>query len=110
MATHTTPMGGPSLRCVVAAAQQRNHSAMERTAGSVSQLPSARSPSKAKSMTPIVAEIIGWETLLVLALIALLFGGSRLPGLARSLGQAHKELQKALHDGAAEDDPPTPAA
>ena len=49
-------------------------------------------------MTPILGEIIGWEALLVLGLIALLFGSSQLPKLARSIGQASKELKRGLHD------------
>jgi sec-independent protein translocase protein TatA len=50
----------------------------------------------------VVAEIIGWEFLLVLAVIALLFGGSRIPKLAKSVGQARKEFQKGLDDPADE--------
>lgn len=49
-------------------------------------------------MTPILGEIIGWEALLVLGLIALLFGSSQLPKLARSIGQASKELKRGMHD------------
>lgn len=48
----------------------------------------------------ILGEIIGWELLLVLALIALLFGSSKLPKLARSMGQAKSELEKGLREGA----------
>src|SRR5689334_15335103 len=44
----------------------------------------------------ILGEIIGWEFLLVLALIALLFGSSKLPKLARSMGQAKSELEKGM--------------
>ena len=47
-------------------------------------------------MTPVVGEIIGWEFLLVIAVIALLFGGSQLPKLARSLGSARNEFEKGL--------------
>ncbi len=36
------------------------------------------------------------EWLIVLALASLLFGGSHLPKLARSMGQAHRELRKGL--------------
>ena len=45
-------------------------------------------------MTPtrILAEIIGPDLLIVLALVALLFGGSQLPKLARSLGSAKSEF------------------
>ena len=49
-------------------------------------------------MVPILGEIIGWEALLVLGLIALLFGSSQLPKLARSVGQASRELKHGLHD------------
>jgi sec-independent protein translocase protein TatA len=55
-------------------------------------------------MTPILGEIAGWEGLLVLLLIALLFGSSKLPQLARSLGQASKEFRKGVAEGAAPDD------
>jgi len=48
----------------------------------------------------ILGEIIGWEFLLVLALIALLFGSSKLPKLARSMGQAKSELEKGMGEGA----------
>jgi sec-independent protein translocase protein TatA len=44
----------------------------------------------------VVAEIVGWEFLLVLAVIALLFGSSQLPKLARSIGQAQKEFRKGV--------------
>jgi sec-independent protein translocase protein TatA len=49
-------------------------------------------------MTPILGEIVGWELFLVLAIALLLFGGSQIPKLARSLGQASKELKKGLAD------------
>jgi sec-independent protein translocase protein TatA len=55
---------------------------------------------------PIVGEIFGWEFLLVLAVIALLFGSTRIPKLARSIGQASAELRK----GAADEDRPDPDA
>ena len=48
-------------------------------------------------MHPVVGEIIGWELLLVLAIGALLFGSSRLPKLARSLGSAKSEFEKGLN-------------
>ena len=46
----------------------------------------------------VFAEIIGWELLLVLAVVALLFGGSKLPHLARSLGSAKREFEQGLHE------------
>ena len=48
-------------------------------------------------MTPVLGEIIGWELLLVIAVIALLFGGSQIPKLARSLGSARNEFEKGLN-------------
>ena len=58
-------------------------------------------------MVPILGEIIGWEALLVLGLIALLFGSSQLPKLARSVGQASRELKRELHaDAAGSGQPP----
>ena len=57
-------------------------------------------------MTPVLGEIVGWELLLVLLLIALLFGSSKLPGLARSMGQATKEFRKGVEDGLNDDDKP----
>jgi len=39
------------------------------------------------------------ELLIVLAVILVFFGASRLPGLARSMGQASKEFKQGLKDG-----------
>ena len=58
-------------------------------------------------MTPIFGEILGWEALLVVLVIALLFGGSRLPHLARSLGSAKNEFEKGLQEGQHDDPPDT---
>jgi len=41
----------------------------------------------------------GFELLIILAVIALLFGGAKLPKLARSLGSAKGEFEKGLRDG-----------
>ena len=40
----------------------------------------------------------------MLVVILLLFGGSRLPKLARSLGQAQKEFKDGVTEGAKDDD------
>jgi sec-independent protein translocase protein TatA len=42
---------------------------------------------------------MGPEWWIVLGVIVLIFGGSQLPKLARSLGQAQKEFKKGLDDG-----------
>jgi sec-independent protein translocase protein TatA len=46
------------------------------------------------------------ELLIVLALLLLLFGGSRLPSLARGLGSAMHEFRRGVAEGAGDD--PTP--
>lgn len=38
------------------------------------------------------------ELLIILLLILLLFGATRLPKLGRALGDASRELKKAIHD------------
>lgn len=43
--------------------------------------------------------IQGPQLIIVLAIVLLLFGGSKLPKLARSLGQAQKEFREGLKDG-----------
>jgi len=39
------------------------------------------------------------ELLIVLAVVLVLFGGAKIPKLARSLGQAQKEFKAGLEDG-----------
>ncbi len=41
----------------------------------------------------------GPELLIILALVLLVFGGAKLPKLARSLGQAQNEFKAGLKDG-----------
>jgi len=55
---------------------------------------------------PVLANIIGPELLIVLAVVALLFGGSKLPSLARSLGSAKGEFERGLRDEPARDEQP----
>jgi sec-independent protein translocase protein TatA len=54
----------------------------------------------------VLGEIVGWEFLLVIGVIALLFGSSKIPQLARSIGQAKREFEHGVngHD-ASEDEP-----
>ena len=47
----------------------------------------------------ILAEILGPDMLIILAIVALLFGSSQLPKLARSLGSAKAEFEKGIHEG-----------
>ena len=43
------------------------------------------------------------ELILVLVIVLLVFGGSKLPKLARSLGQAQKEFKQGVSEGADDD-------
>jgi sec-independent protein translocase protein TatA len=58
-------------------------------------------------LTPVlgVFGLGGGELLIILIILLVLFGGTKLPGLARGLGQSIKEFKKASRD----DDPPAPA-
>jgi sec-independent protein translocase protein TatA len=44
------------------------------------------------------------ELLVILIIVLLVFGGAKLPKLARSLGQAQKEFKSGLSEGADDDD------
>jgi sec-independent protein translocase protein TatA len=46
------------------------------------------------------------ELLIILAVVLLLFGSTRLPKLARSLGQASKEFKKGVNDDKDDEDKP----
>jgi sec-independent protein translocase protein TatA len=50
-------------------------------------------------MHVVFAEIIGPDLLIVFAIVALLFGGSQLPKLARGLGSASHEFRKGVEEG-----------
>ena len=39
------------------------------------------------------------ELIIILAIVLLVFGSTRLPRLAKSLGQAHKEYKKGTREG-----------
>jgi sec-independent protein translocase protein TatA len=49
------------------------------------------------------------ELIIILIVVLLLFGSTRLPKLARSLGQASKEFKKGINDGKDDDEPAAPA-
>jgi len=57
---------------------------------------------------PVLAEIIGPDLLIVLAIVVLLFGGSQLPKLARSLGSAKSEFEKGIRDDKHDQQPSAP--
>jgi TatA/E family protein of Tat protein translocase len=51
------------------------------------------------------------ELLIILAIVLLVFGGTRLPKLAKSLGEAQREFKKGTGDDAKPSDgTPTPPA
>lgn len=45
------------------------------------------------------------ELIIVLVVVLLLFGSTRLPKLARSLGQASKEFKQGVSEGGTDDEP-----
>jgi len=56
----------------------------------------------------------GWEIILILAVVLILFGAKKLPELAKGLGTGIKEFKKATREVTDEvqkaaDDPPAPA-
>jgi sec-independent protein translocase protein TatA len=50
----------------------------------------------------MLAEILGPDLVIVLLIALVLFGGSKLPSLARSLGSAKSEFEKGLRESASE--------
>jgi len=44
------------------------------------------------------------ELIIILLVVLVIFGGSQIPKLARSLGQAQKEFKKGLDEGAKDDE------
>jgi sec-independent protein translocase protein TatA len=57
----------------------------------------------------VLAEILGPDLLVILAIVALLFGSSRLPQLARSLGSAKSEFEKGIAEGHVDKTTPPPS-
>ena len=50
------------------------------------------------------------ELIIVLVIVLVIFGGSKLPKLARSLGQAQSEFKKGAADSSADTESDTPPA
>jgi sec-independent protein translocase protein TatA len=65
--------------------------------------------------TMFAAMLGGWEIVLILAVVLILFGARKLPELARGLGQGIKEFKKATREvsdeinNSGDDSPPPPA-
>jgi len=55
-----------------------------------------------------IKNIGGPELLIILLVVLLLFGASKLPGLARSLGASTKEFKRGIEDGVPEEEDVTP--
>lgn len=51
----------------------------------------------------MLGNLTGWHALIVLAVILLLFGATKLPALARSVGQSAKIFKKEIRDEAVEE-------
>jgi sec-independent protein translocase protein TatA len=49
------------------------------------------------------------ELIIVLVIVLLIFGSTKLPKLARSMGQASKEFKQGLSEGAKDDEDDKPA-
>jgi len=56
----------------------------------------------------MLAEIIGPDLLIVIALVGLMFGSSQLTKLARALGSAKREFEEGLRDSESDDDDAEP--
>ena len=52
----------------------------------------------------------GPEWIIVLVVILVLFGSTKLPKLARSLGQAQGEFKKGIQEGTTDEDTPDEAS
>lgn len=60
-------------------------------------------------MSPLALLNLGpWEIALILVLALLLFGGKKLPSLAKDLGSGIKEFRRSLSSGTDEEPPPPP--
>ena len=64
--------------------------------------------------TMFAGMIGGWEMVLILAVVLVIFGAKKLPELAKGLGQGIKEFKKATREvtdevSAAMEEPPPPA-
>ncbi len=54
--------------------------------------------------------IQGWDFIIILVVLLLLFGARKLPDLARSIGASAKEFRKGMEEGAGEDEEPSTEA
>lgn len=52
----------------------------------------------------MLRNIQGWDFVIILVVVMLLFGARKLPDLARSLGASAKEFRKGMDEGTDEDE------
>ncbi|GAA1158759.1 twin-arginine translocase TatA/TatE family subunit [Ornithinicoccus hortensis] len=45
----------------------------------------------------MLANLTGWHALVILAIVLLVFGSAKLPGLARSVGESMRILRDEVH-------------
>lgn len=50
------------------------------------------------SITPLLGFLEGPELIIILVILLVLFGGAKLPQLARSVGSAQREFKKGLNE------------
>ena len=60
-------------------------------------------PGQSKELI-VLKNFNGWEIVIVLVIILLLFGARKLPDLARSIGASAKEFRKGLDEGVEDDE------
>lgn len=51
----------------------------------------------------------GWELIIILVVLLLLFGARKLPDLARSIGASAKEFRKGIEEGVDEESSDAPS-
>jgi len=56
----------------------------------------------------LLQNLTGWHALILLAVVLLFFGATKLPGLAKSVGQSMKIFKTEVRDGQAADDASAP--
>jgi len=58
-------------------------------------------------MLAFLQNIQGFELIIILVVVLLLFGAAKLPQLARSIGASAKEFKKGIEEGVDEDEADT---